>query len=353
MSSGITRVRAIGCPRPSCAPHLQELSKGQSQADEKTLGEMGHKITNNVVWQKIKQGRVLDPYVGRKLRVMKDAKLWRAGDVFIVKSFGKTTWRVEPEVPGMDQLPDGKMLVVSQRLEGTQWNWVTHEDTLGTNGFADNLPVQGSPTAGEALLAGSHLLPPPIVRACTQFDSYVGRWIQMLTAAKLWKAGEIFAIESIKGQSLKVLRIDDGRVIPSQFTSVDANAEGKQWKLIESATLSECLTAHRSGKRIKIVPLSNGGFTFVPPGHCWVEGDNAQLSIDSRTFGSVPMGLLEGLVISVVWPLWRARWLDEVLQEEAESGKPLLTEAADERMQIAVTSTLANAGGGWHAPEEE
>eukprot|EP00929_Paragymnodinium_shiwhaense_P002505 TRINITY_DN102772_c0_g1_i1.p2 TRINITY_DN102772_c0_g1~~TRINITY_DN102772_c0_g1_i1.p2 ORF type:complete len:180 (+),score=28.35 TRINITY_DN102772_c0_g1_i1:69-542(+) len=49
---------------------------------------------------------------------------------------------------------------------------------------------------------------------------------------------------------------------------------------------------------------------YVPSGHCWVEGDNDAHSVDSRHFGSVPMGLLDALVISVVWPWWRVKRLD-------------------------------------------
>jgi len=41
----------------------------------------------------------------------------------------------------------------------------------------------------------------------------------------------------------------------------------------------------------------------IPKGHCWVEGDNAALSEDSRSkYGPVPAALIEGRVVSVVWP---------------------------------------------------
>lgn len=40
----------------------------------------------------------------------------------------------------------------------------------------------------------------------------------------------------------------------------------------------------------------------VPMGHCWVEGDNPQLSRDSRDFGPVPLGLVRGIVVGVMWP---------------------------------------------------
>merc|ERR1712050_756328 len=62
----------------------------------------------------------------------------------------------------------------------------------------------------------------------------------------------------------------------------------------------------------EFVSKGDGSFLYVPPGHCWVEGDNAELSVDSRSFGPVPMGLLDALAISVVWPFWRSRYFDEL-----------------------------------------
>jgi inner membrane protease subunit 2 len=41
----------------------------------------------------------------------------------------------------------------------------------------------------------------------------------------------------------------------------------------------------------------------IPPGHCWVEGDEHFHSRDSNTFGAVPLGLLEARVDGIVWPL--------------------------------------------------
>ncbi|CAM0947465.1 unnamed protein product [Alopecurus aequalis] len=40
----------------------------------------------------------------------------------------------------------------------------------------------------------------------------------------------------------------------------------------------------------------------IPEGHCWVEGDNASVSWDSRNYGPVPLGLVQGRVTHVVWP---------------------------------------------------
>lgn len=40
----------------------------------------------------------------------------------------------------------------------------------------------------------------------------------------------------------------------------------------------------------------------VPRGHCWLEGDNAGNSLDSRQYGPVPLGLLRSRAIGRVWP---------------------------------------------------
>lgn len=43
----------------------------------------------------------------------------------------------------------------------------------------------------------------------------------------------------------------------------------------------------------------------VPRGRCWVEGDNALHSRDSNEYGPVPMALVDGRVVSVLWPAGR------------------------------------------------
>lgn len=39
-------------------------------------------------------------------------------------------------------------------------------------------------------------------------------------------------------------------------------------------------------------------FIKVPPGHVWVTGDNLSQSLDSRTYNSLPMGLIKGKIVA-------------------------------------------------------
>ncbi|WOH12000.1 hypothetical protein DCAR_0831496 [Daucus carota subsp. sativus] len=40
----------------------------------------------------------------------------------------------------------------------------------------------------------------------------------------------------------------------------------------------------------------------VPKGHVWIEGDNKYMSRDSKNFGPVPYGMIQGRIFWKVWP---------------------------------------------------
>jgi inner membrane protease subunit 1 len=52
----------------------------------------------------------------------------------------------------------------------------------------------------------------------------------------------------------------------------------------------------------------------VPRGHVWVEGDNKSESLDSREYGPLPIGLIQGTVIFRVWPLSRMGFIRQTQQ---------------------------------------
>lgn len=47
----------------------------------------------------------------------------------------------------------------------------------------------------------------------------------------------------------------------------------------------------------------------IPQGHVWLEGDNKARSLDSKTYGPVPIGLTEGRVVVRLHPFaWESAW---------------------------------------------
>ncbi|KAH9472672.1 hypothetical protein MJO28_001458 [Puccinia striiformis f. sp. tritici] len=47
---------------------------------------------------------------------------------------------------------------------------------------------------------------------------------------------------------------------------------------------------------------SHKSLLTIPQGHLWLQGDNYAVSIDSRTYGPVPIGLVSGKILARVWP---------------------------------------------------
>lgn len=71
-----------------------------------------------------------------------------------------------------------------------------------------------------------------------------------------------------------------------------------------SKTLIKRITA-MPGDTIHI--NETGEIKIIEEGHCWVEGDNQHSSYDSNNFGQVPLGLIEGQVCFIIWPMDRIR----------------------------------------------
>lgn len=89
------------------------------------------------------------------------------------------------------------------------------------------------------------------------------------------------------------------------------------------------ISIYTPGKRESDLESEEDGFAEVkeemirvPEGHCWVAGDNLDWSRDSRVFGPVPLALVKGKVVALLWPWREARWfgngLTHVIDEEKE-----------------------------------
>jgi len=71
------------------------------------------------------------------------------------------------------------------------------------------------------------------------------------------------------------------------------------------AVEGDCVRSLQQVKGVSIRPL-----VHVPRGHCWLEGDRHDCSMDSNVFGPVPVGLINAKVSHIAWPPRRWRRLD-------------------------------------------
>ncbi|KAL5343130.1 peptidase S24/S26A/S26B/S26C [Aspergillus crustosus] len=63
-----------------------------------------------------------------------------------------------------------------------------------------------------------------------------------------------------------------------------------------------------------------GEMIRVPEGHVYLAGDNLPWSRDSRNYGPIPMGMINGKVVARVWPLSKIQWVENTLKP-AEEGE--------------------------------
>lgn len=55
--------------------------------------------------------------------------------------------------------------------------------------------------------------------------------------------------------------------------------------------------------------IENKRYFKVPDGYCWIEGDHKGFSLDSNTFGPIPIGLIVAKAKCIVWPPERWQFL--------------------------------------------
>lgn len=60
-----------------------------------------------------------------------------------------------------------------------------------------------------------------------------------------------------------------------------------------------------SGDVVKTLPPYLQPEVLVPEGHIWVEGDEPFHSLDSNSFGPIPLALVDAKLRYIVWPLHR------------------------------------------------
>lgn len=105
-------------------------------------------------------------------------------------------------------------------------------------------------------------------------------------------------------------RLQQDRVVLNKWAARDKRKlkVGDVVILVSPTNPNKCLI-----KRISAMPgdaiyiIETGETKVIDEGHCWIEGDNQQSSYDSNNFGQIPLGLIEGRVCMIIWPLSRIR----------------------------------------------
>ncbi|KAL5740416.1 hypothetical protein ACOSP7_029298 [Xanthoceras sorbifolium] len=126
---------------------------------------------------------------------------------------------------------------------------------------------------------------------------------------------------TISDRYVSVLPVRGSSMWPTFNPTTNSSLLSDDWVLVEKFCLAKYKFSHgdvvvfsspnnhkeKLIKRITGLPgdwIGTRDFNVVkiPKGHCWVEGDNPSLSMDSGSFGPVALGLIRGRVTYIVWP---------------------------------------------------
>ncbi|KAF8721298.1 hypothetical protein HU200_023229 [Digitaria exilis] len=117
-------------------------------------------------------------------------------------------------------------------------------------------------------------------------------------------------IISVTGESMHPTFTAADRVLQGDFVLAERRCLEKYEFSHGDVILFKCPSNHKElfVKRLIALPgewvqlPGSPKVTKIPEGHCWVEGDNAARSLDSRSFGPIPLGLVQGRVTHIIWP---------------------------------------------------
>jgi len=191
------------------------------------------------------------------------------------------------------------------------------------------LPTQQPTTANRS--TGQALIKQANQSADRSTTRDMGRLWQTVGKAALWLPVGItvnsllLSVASVKGRSMQPT-LNEGltqnavrdRVLLDKF-SVQIRHRYQRGDVVILA--SPEAAGERLIKRLvalegDVVTDRRGKARVIPPGRCWVEGDNPDFSDDSDKFGAVPLALIESRVLAVVWPPDRMKRVRRALPEE-------------------------------------
>lgn len=137
-----------------------------------------------------------------------------------------------------------------------------------------------------------------------------GDWVmisKLYRRGKGIQVGDMVALKSPRVEGRTILKRVVG--MPGDYIKYDYLPESPDAKQGEEAR-QELFAMQQESK----VEPPEPQMIQVPDGHCWIQGDNFDWSIDSRMFGPVPLALINGKIVARVLP-WRERcWFKNPIQ---------------------------------------
>ncbi|CAO3644518.1 unnamed protein product [Cunninghamella blakesleeana] len=119
-----------------------------------------------------------------------------------------------------------------------------------------------------------------------------------------------FSYATVEGKSMQptfnpnTSMLQRNVVLLNKWSATDHEFERGEVVTLTSPTDPKCTITKRiialQGDTVK--PLRSDTKVQIPKGHCWVEGDEAFHSIDSNSFGTVPIALINAKVTKILWP---------------------------------------------------
>lgn len=117
--------------------------------------------------------------------------------------------------------------------------------------------------------------------------------LKLINVSKL-QMGDVIILRKPTDPKRRVCKRITG--MPGDIISIDPSCTKN--KIIDDGNVSGFINDRKQDKIIDTTDDMNNMFLKVPKGHFWVTGDNLNMSLDSRDYGFVPMGLILGKVVA-------------------------------------------------------
>ncbi|XP_032228723.2 mitochondrial inner membrane protease subunit 2 isoform X2 [Nematostella vectensis] len=174
----------------------------------------------------------------------------------------------------------------------------------------------------------------------------------------VFRYGKAFAQGLILSLPIGIVFVDNIACLATVHGSSMKPSFNPDYKTRDIVVLNKwCVKNFKGIKRGDVVSIVAIGYknryVKIPRGHCWIEGDNSNHSMDSNTFGPVPVGLIQAKATHVVWPYWRwGRVENKLLKHRAplnQSELKMLNDFEDTKQDESEGESETEESSTWNA----